>query len=179
MLSNRALAIIGCSLLAVILVRQEVRMDILEEKIDDVIQIKEHIRYTKNDLECLTKNIYYEAGGESKSGKFAVAHVTVNRLKTGHWGDSVCKVVYARKQFSWTLAQKLPRPDSQLWAESEDVARKVLAGHRVRGLTKSLYYHAIYIRDPNWADSKHEAGQIGNHVFYNQARGSTLTVNSI
>ena len=179
MLSNRASAIIGCSLLAVILVRQEVRMDILEEKIDDVIQVKEHIKYTKNDLDCLTKNIYYEAGGESKSGKFAVAHVTVNRLKTGHWGDSVCKVVYARKQFSWTLAQKLPRPDSQLWAESEDVARKVLAGHRVRGLTKSLYYHAIYIRDPNWADPQHEAGQIGNHVFYNQARGSTLTVNSI
>lgn len=179
MLSNRASAIIGCSLLAVILVRQEVRMDILEEKIDDVIQVKEHIKYTKNDLDCLTKNIYYEAGVESKSGKFAVAHVTINRLKTGHWGDSICKVVYARKQFSWTLAQKLPRLDGQLWAESEDVARKVLAGHRVRGLTKSLYYHAIYIRDPNWADPQHEAGQIGNHVFYNQARGSTLTVNSI
>ena len=179
MLSNRASAIIGCSLLAVILVRQEVRMDILEEKIDDVIQVKEHIKYTKNDLDCLTKNIYYEAGVESKSGKFAVAHVTINRLKTGHWGDSICKVVYARKQLSWTLAQKLPRLDGQLWAESEDVARKVLAGHRVRGLTKSLYYHAIYIRDPNWADPQHEAGQIGNHVFYNQARGSTLTVNSI
>lgn len=178
-MSNRMLAIIGCSLLAILLIRQEFRMDILEEKIDDIIQVKEHIKYTKNDIECLTRNIYYEAGVESRVGKYAVAHVTVNRLKTGYWGDSICKVVYARSQFSWTLAKKLPRPNSQLWAESEDVARKVLAGHRVRGLTRSLYYHAIYIRDPNWVDPKHEAGQIGNHVFYNGARGSTLTVNSI
>jgi spore germination cell wall hydrolase CwlJ-like protein len=175
-MSNRILAIIGCSLLAVLLVRQEVRMDILEEKIDDVIQVKEHIKYTKTDVECLTRNIYYEAGVESRVGKFAVAQVTINRLKTGYWGNSICKVVYARKQFSWTLAQKLPRPDSQLWAESEEVARKVLAGHRVRGLTKSLFYHAIYIRDPHWVDPKYEAGQIGNHVFYNRAKGSTLEV---
>jgi spore germination cell wall hydrolase CwlJ-like protein len=173
------LAIIGCSLLAILLIRQEVRMDILEEKIDDVIQVKEHIKYTKTDLDCLTRNIYYEAGVESQVGKFAVAHVTVNRLKTGYWGDTICKVVYAPKQFSWTLARKLPRPNGQLWAESEDIARKVLAGHRVRGLTRSLYYHATYIKDPFWADPNHEVGQIGTHVFYNRARGSTLTLNSI
>lgn len=178
-MTNRTLAIIGCSLLAVLLLRQEFRMDMIEEKLDDVIQVKEHVKYTKNDVECLTRNIYYEAGVESRVGKFAVAHVTVNRLKTGYWGNSICKVVYAKKQFSWTLAQKLPRPNSKLWAESEDVARKVLAGHRVRGLSKSLYYHAIYIKDPKWADARHEAGQIGNHVFYNQARGSSLTLNSI
>lgn len=178
-MSNRMLAIIGCSLLAILLIRQEVRMDILEDKLDDVIQVKEHVKYTKNDLDCLTRNIYYEAGVESRVGKFAVAHVTINRLKTGYWGNSICKVVYAKKQFSWTLAKKLPRPDSKLWAESEQVARKVLAGHRVRGLTRSLYYHAIYIKDPTWADPNHQAGKIGNHVFYNQARGSNLTLNSI
>jgi spore germination cell wall hydrolase CwlJ-like protein len=175
-MTNRTLAIIVGSLLAVLLVRQEVRMDMLEEKIDDIIQVKEHVKYTKNDVECLTKNIYYEARGENTAGKFAVGHITVNRLKTGYWGNSICKVVYAKKQFSWTLAKKLPRPDSRAWAESEDVARKVLAGHRVRGLTKSLYYHATYIKDPKWADSKHEAGQIGNHIFYNRARGSTLEI---
>jgi spore germination cell wall hydrolase CwlJ-like protein len=151
-------------------------MDILEEKIDDIIQIKEHVRYTKNDVECLTKNIYYEAGIEDHRGKYAVANVTLNRLKTGYWGNSICKVVYAKKQFSWTLAKKLPRPDSRLWAESEAIARSTLAGYRVRGLAKSLYYHAIYIKEPKWADTKHEAGQIGNHVFYNRAKGSNLTI---
>jgi spore germination cell wall hydrolase CwlJ-like protein len=170
------LAIIGCSLLAILLIRQEVRMDMIEEKLDDIIQVNEKVKYTKNELDCLTRNIYYEAGVEDHRGKFAVAHVTLNRLKTGHWGKTICQVVYARAQFSWTLAKKLPRPDSQLWAESEDIARKTLAGYRVRGLTRSLYYHATYIRDPNWADSAHEVGQIGNHVFYNRAKGSNLSI---
>jgi spore germination cell wall hydrolase CwlJ-like protein len=175
-MTNRQLAIVGCSLLAILLIRQEFRMDMIEEKLDDVIQTTEKVKHTKTDLECLTKNIYYEAGVESEVGKFAVGHVTINRLKTGYWGDSICKVVYARKQFSWTLAQKLPRPNSRLWAESEEVARKVLAGHRVRGLTKSLYYHANYIKNPHWVDPKHHAGQIGAHVFYNRAKGSRLEI---
>ena len=175
-MTHRQLAIIGCSLLAVLLIRQEVRMDMMEEKLDDIIQVKEQVKYTKNDVECLTKNIYYEARGENTAGKYAVAHVTINRVKTGYWGNSICKVVYAKKQFSWTLAKKLPRPDSRVWAESEQVARKVLAGHRVRGLSKSLFYHATYIKDPKWADSRHEAGQIGNHIFYNRAKGSNLEI---
>ena len=176
MISNRTLIIIGCGLLVVLLFRQEVRMDMLEEKLDDIIQVNEKVKYTKNDVECLTKNIYYEAGVEDHRGKFAVGNVTINRLKTGYWGNSICKVVYAKSQFSWTLAKKLPRPNSKLWAESEEIARKVLAGHRVRGLTRSLYYHAIYIRDPKWVDTQHEAGQIGNHVFYNKAKNSNLEI---
>jgi len=173
-MSNRVLAIIGCSLLAILLLRQEVRMDMIEEKLDDIIQVKEHIKYTNADLECLTRNIYYEAGVEDYRGKFAVAHVTINRLKTGYWGNTVCQVVYAKRQFSWTLSKKLPRPNRQIWAESEDVARKVLAGHRVRGLTRSLFYHATYIKDPHWVDTRHEVGQIGTHIFYNRAKGSRL-----
>jgi len=176
MISNRTLAIIGCSLLTVLLVRQVVRMDQIEEKIDDVIQVKEHIKYTAADLDCLTRNIYYEAGVEDSRGKMAVATVTVNRLKTGYWGKTICRVVYAPSQFSWTLSKKLPRPNSQLWAESEKIARQVLAGDRLRGLQKSLFYHAVYIRDPVWADPRHEVGQIGEHVFYNGARGSTLSI---
>ena len=176
MISNRTLIIIGCGLVVVLLFRQEVRMDMLEEKLDDIIQVNEKVKYTKNDVECLTKNIYYEAGVEDHRGKFAVGNVTINRLKTGYWGNSICKVVYAKSQFSWTLAKKLPRPNSKLWAESEEIARKVLAGHRVRGLTRSLYYHAIYIRDPKWVDTQHEAGQIGNHVFYNKAKNSNLEI---
>jgi len=154
-------------------------MDTIENKldrIDEVIQTAQRMHYTKQDLDCLARNVYYEAGSEDQRGKFAVAHVTVNRLKTGYWGNSICKVVYARAQFSWTLAKKLPKPDPGLWAESQDIARKVLTGYRVSGLMRSLYYHAVYIKDPIWADPTQQAGQIGNHVFYNRARGSNLSI---
>lgn len=175
-MSNRILAIIACSFLAILLIRQEVRMDMIEEKLDDIIEVKEQVKWTKNDLDCLTRNIYYEARGEDQRGKLAVAHVTINRLKTGHWGSTICKVVYARAQFSWTLSRHLPQPDAKLWTESEEIALRVLAGHRVRGLQKSLFYHATWIKDPKWADPKHEAAQIGNHVFYNRAKGSRLEI---
>jgi spore germination cell wall hydrolase CwlJ-like protein len=179
MFSNRNLIIIGCTMLGLLLLRQELRMDKVEDKLDqinDIIQTTDKVKYNKNDLDCLTRNVYYEAGVEDRAGKYAVAHVTVNRLKTGYWGNSVCKVVYAKKQFSWTEQKRLPRPDPTVWAESRDVAVKVLTGYRVSGLMHSLYYHAIYIKDPKWADTRHEAGQIGNHVFYNRAKGSNIEI---
>jgi spore germination cell wall hydrolase CwlJ-like protein len=178
-MTNRTLIVIGCSLLAVLLIRQEARMDILEDRLDeihDVIQTRERLKFTKADVDCLTKNIYYEAGVEDTPGKFAVGHVTINRLKSGRWGDTICKVVYARKQFSWTMLKKLPVPNSQIWAESQDVAHKILAGHRVRGLNNSLYYHATYIPNPKWVDPNEEVGRIGNHVFYNSARNRDVRI---
>ena len=154
-------------------------MDQLEERVDqihDVIQTTEHLKFTKADVDCLTKNIYYEAGVEDSHGKLAVGQVTVNRLKSGYWGKSICAVVYARKQFSWTLQKKLPKPNAELWADSEQVALKIIGGQRIRGLAKSLYYHATYITNPRWADPAEEVGRIGNHVFYNVARDSNVRI---
>ena len=170
MVSNRALSIAACVLLAMLLIRNEARMDRMEAKLDDIIQTRDTVKYTSQDRECLTKNIYYEAGVEGVKGKYAVAHVTVNRLKTGRWGNTVCKVVYAKKQFSWTAQEKLPKPNAKLWSESQAVAVNVLNGARIRGLQKSLYYHADYIRTPHWADRGEFATQIGQHKFYNKAR---------
>ena len=39
-MTNRTLAIIACTLLALLLVRQELRMDMIEDKLDDIIQVK-------------------------------------------------------------------------------------------------------------------------------------------
>ena len=177
--SNRILLIIGCSLLVLSLIRNEVRIDQIEDELDqihEIIQTKERLKYTSADLDCLTKNVYYEAGIEDVRGKVAVANVTVNRLKTGRWGKTLCKVVYAPKQFSWTLAKRLSRPDAELWDQSRQVAYKVLHGTRLSGLDRSLFYHAVYIKDPNWADQTQRAGQVGNHIFYNGARDRNIRI---
>ena len=179
MFSNRTLIIIGCTMLALLLLRQELRMDKVEDKLDqiqDIIQTTDKVNYTKKDLDCLTKNVYYEAGVESKEGKYAVAHVTINRLKTGYWGKSVCDVVYSKKQFSWTAQKNLEKPNPTVWDESREAAVHVLTGYRVSGLMHSLYYHAVYIKNPKWADTKHEAGQIGDHIFYNKAKNSNIEI---
>lgn len=176
MRTNQVLAFVGCTLLGLLVFRTEQRIDRIEEKLDAIIQTADAIKYTKHELECLTKNIYYEAGVEDTAGKYAVAHVTLNRLKTGFWGKDICKVVYAKSQFSWTLKKKLPKPHPALWAESKEIAINALEGARVNSLHNSLFYHADYIKQPKWVDPVHYATKIGQHIFYNKAKNSWLTI---
>ena len=48
------------------------------------------------DVECMARNIFYEAGSEPVEGKIAVGIVTLNRAQDGRFGKSVCDVVKAR-----------------------------------------------------------------------------------
>lgn len=140
------------------------------ERVEKVVLIKtkEKVALSQKDFDCLAKNIYYEAGVEDRAGKVAVAQVTLNRVNEGKWGNSVCKVVHAKSQFSWTLNKKkvAEKPKGELWDQSVAVAREFATGVRVKGLEDSQYYHADYIRDPKWAKAKRVAKQIGQHIFY-------------
>ena len=125
-------------------------------------------------LDCLTRNIYWEAASEPFEGKVAVAQVTMNRLESGRFGDSVCGVIYQKNvfyekvvcQFSWVCeTTHKTRPVHQpLWRESELVAKKVLLEHfRLPGLKDALFYHADYV-SPGWKLPKID--KIGRHIFY-------------
>ena len=46
------------------------------------------------EVECLARNIYFEAGGEPRAGKIAVAEVTMNRVKSRQFPRTVCGVVH-------------------------------------------------------------------------------------
>ena len=129
-------------------------------------------------LECLTRNIYWEAASEPFEGKVAVAQVTLNRMQSGKFPDSVCGVVYQKNvfyekvvcQFSWYCEgnQKMKPIHKPLWRESEEVAKKVLLeGFRLPGLKNALYYHADYV-NPGWQLPKID--QIGRHIFYGERK---------
>jgi spore germination cell wall hydrolase CwlJ-like protein len=164
----------------VLLFRVNVQTDSISDRVANleniIIKTNHSVNYTQKDVECLTRNIYYEAGFESDVGKYAVGHVTMNRLRTGYWGQSVCKVIYSPSQFSWTLLKKLPKPDPVTYEHCRLIAEAVLSGYGVQGLDRSLFYHAEYIRMPNWADINHRVTQIGQHIFYNRAKGSKLEI---
>ena len=136
------------------------------------------IKYSKKDIECLARNIYYEAGTEPVTGMYAVANVTINRVKSGYWGKSICNVVYAKDQFSWTKEKKRAWVELKgpAWATSRAVAEATLAqGIRVKRLNHALFYHADYV-SPNWRDNSKKVLKVGHHIFYTQAKGSTLTL---
>ena len=127
-------------------------------------------------LECLTRNIYWEAASEPFEGKVAVAQVTLNRMESGKFPDSVCGVVHQKNvfyervvcQFSWYCENnhKVKPVHKPMWRESEEVAKKVLLeGFRLPSLHNALYYHADYV-NPGWKHPKIE--KIGRHIFYGE-----------
>ena len=50
--------------------------------------------HTERDVQCLARNIYFEARGESIEGQEAVALVTLNRVMDENYPDTVCEVVH-------------------------------------------------------------------------------------
>ena len=103
-----------------------------------------------------------------------VAQVTMNRVNSGKFADSICEVVYQKNvfyekvvcQFSWYCenTHKIKPVYKPLWEESELVAKKVLLENfRLPSLSNALYYHADYV-NPNWKKPKIE--KIGRHIFY-------------
>lgn len=175
MLSKIWSILLGVALVAT-LAFQQLEIATLHDDINEIklyiIKTNDRLKFTKAEEECLAKNIYHEAGVEPRLGKFAVAQVTINRLKSGRWGKDLCSVVYARAQFSWTLYAKKrhEKPRGELWDQSRAVAREVLKdGYRVAGLEASTLYHADYIREPVWAKGVVKIQQIGQHIFYKKA----------
>ena len=61
------------------------------------------------ELDCLAKNIYYEAGNETLEGKVAVGIVTLNRVADGRFSSSVCGVVKQRTIFHKERKTKITR----------------------------------------------------------------------
>lgn len=116
---------------------------------------------SKAELTCLTENIYYEARNQPLSGQVAVGIVTLNRVKSNLFQSSICKVVYAPNQFSWTKSKKLVILEKEAWKTAKYAAYLSLSSNTFR----ALYYHSKDIR-PYWAKHKVALTTIGDHKFY-------------
>jgi spore germination cell wall hydrolase CwlJ-like protein len=125
------------------------------------------IKLSHKDLHCLARNVFHEAGGESYTGKIAVAQVTWNRVVQGTWGSTVCSVVHSPHQFSWTRQNK-SAPAGASWRASYRAAQDFLSGVRVSGLDRSLYFHSTLIPRPAWTRSLTVSSVIGQHRFYHR-----------
>ena len=66
----------------------------------------------RQEAECLALNIYHEARSERTAGMWAVADVTINRVKSISYPDTVCEVVYQGPVYeSWKTARFPGIPD--------------------------------------------------------------------
>jgi len=172
--TTRLLKFLGLILVAIVLMKTvNTKFDQLRESGELYRQGFISAEQRTQQLECLTKNIYWEAATEPFEGKVAVAQVTMNRVASGRFGKDVCGVVYKKDnilgniicQFSWTCVTTKVKPIYPiLYKESEEVAKKVLLENfRLSSMKDALYYHADYV-NPKWGKPK--IGTIGHHIFY-------------
>lgn len=130
----------------------------------------------QRSLTCLALNVYHEARGEPEAGQYAVAEVTMNRVASRHYPNTICGVVYQRNwdvlrkryvsAFSWTEFDTVPSPRDREWRDAQRIANDVYVGRYDAQLNGALFYHSKYIK-PSWARGKLPVARIGRHVFYN------------
>jgi spore germination cell wall hydrolase CwlJ-like protein len=120
---------------------------------------------------CLALNVFFEARHETTSGQLAVAEVTLNRVADKRYPNTVCEVVWEKKQFSWTHdgvhddPTRMSYLDREAWKSIKELASGVLDGSTTRLETTATHYHSVAV-SPFWTKHYEYEGQIGNHLFY-------------
>ena len=133
-------------------------------------------------LRCLALNVYHEARSEPEVGQLAVAAVTLNRVRSDTFPDSVCEVVKQggqqrnRCQFSWWCDGKSDRPtEAEAWKNARRISRQALLGLAEDPTNKALYYHATYVK-PRWSRKFVRTAKINQHVFYRPKSKNSIQV---
>lgn len=117
-------------------------------------------------LDCMAMNIYHEARGESRLGQIAVGHVTLNRVKSRLYPNTICKVVYQYRQFSWTQDKISDKPKyKKLYEKIKLLSVDIMKGKYKDPTFNAMYFHTKQI-SPRWMNKVKRTAIIGNHIFY-------------
>ena len=78
-----------------------------------------------DDRIALACNLYYEASTEGYQGMVAIVAVTMNRVDSKHYPNTVREVVWERKQFSWTHDGQYDTPrNRRIWKQALAIASR-------------------------------------------------------
>lgn len=131
-------------------------------------------------VDCLARNIYFEAKSESVKGQIAVGLVTINRVHSPRFPNTICDVVWQKRrnpvtnkmvaQFSWTLDGKSDNPvNKRAWLRAQRIANAMLSGgtlhHFVDFTGGATHYHATYV-SPYWSRKLEKVFHEETHIFY-------------
>ena len=120
---------------------------------------------------CLASTVYLEARDQSQLGQRAVAEVALRREEDGRWGDSVCEVVTAPKQFAPTLVNpNIEMGSLDSWQKAFDVAFQAEADWQLpvedrHEVVPGASHFAAHYVNPSWT-SFPQVKTIGDHTFY-------------
>lgn len=125
---------------------------------------------------CLATTVYLEARNQSELGQRAVAEVALRRRDSGVWGDDVCAVVTAPKQFAPTLVPPSTRLNSPAsWEQAVAVAFAAQKewnrprAERREVVPGASHFAALRLANPSWA-SYPQVAVIDDHTFFRVSR---------
>ena len=123
-------------------------------------------------IDCMAKNIYFEARNQSLAGQIAITYVVFNRVLDARYPNSICEVIqqgpkYAwntslpvrdKCQFSWFCDGRSDIPmNKAVWKTSLVLAEELFDLWKYGTLMDitegSTHYHAHYV-SPNWGITK-------------------------
>ena len=156
-------------------------MDTVDAKLP-IPEIRQAVsNYDSKERDYLIRTIAFEAADESDEGKAAVAHVILNRKRSGRWGDDIKDVVTRPWQFEPWMTRRTEMErlsfDDRRYQDAARIADAVLTGQMsdpTAGATHFLNPTVVRQRRggslPSWA--RGEGQPIGRHTFYYPNEGS-------
>lgn len=153
--------------------------DLFNEEIDGIREeLLVEAAYHAEQVECLVKAVFFEAGNQSDMGKRWVYHVIHNRLEKKWRGKTTyCEIIYDDKQFSFANAGDRPLPEHA--ANLLDTERVVLELYSKQVLKDPTcgadhYINPKLATDLSWYDAARKGtdptgrvilATVGDHVF--------------
>lgn len=128
----------------------------------------------KDEITALAKNMYFEARGDGHTAfqrRYAmqmVGEVTLNRVESINYPDSICEVVYQRNQFSWTSKGHKKPKEQESWTVALALAHDLVEGnidYIDNGATHFVNPNAVR-KMPKWTRKFDEVGRTNGHIFY-------------
>ena len=123
-------------------------------------------------LMCMALNIFFEARSEPIQGQIAVAEVTLNRVASDDYPNTICEVVLQENsqgcQFSWWCDGKSDSPkEHNSFQTSKSLAKLMIhEGQYISVVGDEVtHYHSTSV-EPYWADKMVKIEQVGKHIFY-------------
>lgn len=122
----------------------------------------------------MAKNIYHESRSEEIDGQIAVAQVVINRQE--NTDKTLCQVIYAKSQFSWTLDEPSIHLNDPIEAEAFEkavvVAIETMEGEHENLIGDAEYFVQASSGHPTWGKNLKLVGVVGNHAFYRKPKGN-------
>ena len=117
-------------------------------------------------LQALALNIYHEARGETEKGMRMVGEVTINRVSSSYYPDTICDVVYQKSQFSWVSKRNKMPNEEEAWQKSIDIAKELLNDNNASYPHLATHFVNLKVAKPRWIKKFDKVETIGGHTFY-------------